>query len=490
MIILMNPPLGAFREWRTRRRTLRFLTRLRALSPKTVVGSSECRSSIFRFRKTNCPSAESSAITLNKSALSFETTQPLHHLVVPLADSPATSRYQAFRMCKLGVLTAVLLAFVIPLSAQTSLAEVLDAVEDNNPTLIAQRQYWQAEALRANIGLTLPNPNVGAEYLIGSPETAGAQTDLSISQGFDLPSAYRKRRDLASAQAGRASSEVATQRQEVLLQAKLICLELTYQFKYAAHLTERRNTLTEIREDFQRRLTTGESNVLDVNKVGLQLLELRQRQEASELEIEQLRLRLTELNGGEAIDYRDTLYPVPLAMPEFALLEAASEEADPERRSLVQQKLIAERQLEVARLSRLPSFSLGYRYQAILGQKFNGLQAGMTLPLWEQKYRVETRQAEILFTDLQLTRFRIGHLAEIQALYNRQPALRASLDEYLEAIASVDNRALLAKALRFGEITTFEYFLETSMYESATLHVLELEHAYYATLARLTKYLL
>ncbi len=371
-----------------------------------------------------------------------------------------------------------------------ALTSVLDAIEDNNPSLIAQRQYWQAEALRVNIGLTLPNPSVRAEYLIGSPETAGEQIDLSISQGFDLPTAYRRRRELASAQAARAVPEVATRRQEVLLEAKLICLELTYQFQLSQYFAQRQRALTEVREDFRRRLATGEGNVLDVNKVGLQLLELRQRQQASELQIQQLQIRLTQLNGGEPIAYRDTLYPPPQSIPDFDQVERASEEADPVRRSLVQQRLIAEKQLEVAQLSRLPSFAIRYRYQGILGQKFNGVQAGMTLPLWEQKYRTETRQADILLADLELERSRNEHLAEVRELYTRQAALSTSLDEYAEAIRATDNRELLAKALRFGEITTLEYFLETSLYESAKLYYLQLEYEYHESLARLTKYLL
>ncbi|MCP9234724.1 TolC family protein [Lewinella sp. JB7] len=171
-------------------------------------------------------------------------------------------------------------------------------------------------------------------------------------------------------------------------------------------------------------------------------------------------------------------------------IERVFEAADPERKTYEQQRLIAEKQLEVARLYRLPSFEVGYRYQGILGQRFNGLHAGVTLPLWEQKYRTETRQAQVLLADLELARYANARYYELWELYDRRALLGQSLDEYRRAIQLVDNGRLLDKALRLGEITTMEYFLETSLYQNACLHFLQLEYEYHEATAELTKYFL
>lgn len=55
-------------------------------------------------------------------------------------------------------------------------------------------------------------------------------------------------------------------------------------------------------------------------------------------------------------------------------------------------------------------------------------------------------------------------------------------------IASVNNPELLDKALRLGEITTFEYFLEMSLYQNAVLHFLKTEWNYQAAVAELMRY--
>ncbi len=73
-------------------------------------------------------------------------------------------------------------------------------------------------------------------------------------------------------------------------------------------------------------------------------------------------------------------------------------------------------------------------------------------------------------------------------MYDRQAALRKSLDNYRSAISFISNKALLDKALWLGEITVIEYFLEMSFYQNAALHFLKTEHEYYGAVAELMKY--
>jgi outer membrane protein, heavy metal efflux system len=52
----------------------------------------------------------------------------------------------------------------------------------------------------------------------------------------------------------------------------------------------------------------------------------------------------------------------------------------------------------------------------------------------------------------------------------------------------VSNASLLDKALRLGEITSFEYFLEQRFYQNALLHFLKTEWNYQAVVAELMQY--
>lgn len=326
------------------------------------------------------------------------------------------------------------------------------------------------------------------QYLFGSPSAADDQTDIFVVQPFDFPTTYKKRRELADVQGAVSTSEIARRRQEILLETKLVCLEMVYRNKLAAQHERRKAGLEKLLADFQRKLDTGDGNILDVNKTRLQLLEISQLQAENAVELQKLQTKLTELNGGEAVVFRDTIYPPLPEIAAFEQLEKEYEAADPLRQTLEQEKRIAEKQLDLAKAWRLPKFEAGYHYQGILGQRFNGVHAGVTLPIWEQKYRKEAQQAQVLFAGLQLQSHLNEHFYEIKELYDRQAALKKSLDEYQLAISSVSNTALLDKALRLGEITVIEYFLEMSFYQNALLHFLKTERDFQVAVAELMQY--
>jgi len=380
------------------------------------------------------------------------------------------------------------LAMLVNAKAQSTIEAVLASVQKNNKSLAVESQYWEAQKLGYKTGLTLPNPTVQGQYLFGSPAAAGDQSDIFIVQPFDFPTTYKKRRELAAAQGAVSSSEMATHRQDILLEATLVCLEIVWRNKLAAQHVRRKLDLEKLRRDFQSKLDKGDGNILDVNKTRLKLLEISQLQSENDVELQKLQTQLTELNGGEALVFIDTVYPPLPEIAAFEILEKEVEAADPVRRSLEQEKRIAEKQSELALSWRLPKFEAGYHYQSLLGQRFNGIHAGVTLPIWEQKYRAEAQRAQLLFADLQLQSHQNEHYFEVKELYERQAALKKSLDEYRSAIASVSNVALLNNALRLGEITAMEYFLETSFYQNALLHFLKTEHEYHVALAELMKY--
>ncbi|MCF8244950.1 MAG: TolC family protein [Saprospiraceae bacterium] len=389
---------------------------------------------------------------------------------------------------KIMFLKLLALAFWANANGQSNVETVLASVEKNNKSLVADRQFWEAKKLEFKTGLTLPNPTVQYEYLVGSPAAAGDQQDFIAVQPFDFPTTYKKRRELAAVQGAVSTSEIAAHRQNVLQEAKLVCLEMVYRNKLQAQLDRRKLDLEKLQRDFQTKLDRGDGNILDVNKTRLQLLEINQMQQQNNVEIQKLQMHLIELNGGEAIVFSDTVYPPLPEIQAFEIVEKEYEAADPLRQTLEQEKRIAEKQLELAKTWRLPKFEAGYHYQGILGQRFNGIHAGVTLPIWEQKYRREAQQSQVLFADLQLQDHLNEHFFEIKELYDRQAALRKSLDEYRSTIASVSNTALLDKALRLGEITVIEYFLETSFYQNALLHYLETEREYQVAVAELMRY--
>lgn len=382
----------------------------------------------------------------------------------------------------------LVLAICFEVNGQSNLEAVLVSIEKNNKSLKSDRQYWEAKKLEYKTGLTLPNPTVQGQYLFGSPKAAGDQTDFFVVQPFDFPTIYKKRRELAAVQGAISTSEFAIGRQEILQEAKLVCLELIYRNKLKAAHNRRKLELEKLQSDFQIKLNKGDGNILDVNKTKLQLLEINQLNIENNVEIQKLQMHLIQLNGGQVVLFQDTIYPMQPELTTFEQVEMEYETTDPMRQSLEQEKLIAEKQLDLSKTWRLPKFEVGYHYQGILGQRFNGIHAGLTIPIWEQKYRKKEQQANVLFINLKLQSHMNEHFFEIKELFDRQVTLKKSFNEYSVVMSSINNITLLDKALRLGEITVIEYFLETSFYQNALLHLLKLEKEYHVTLAEILKY--
>jgi cobalt-zinc-cadmium efflux system outer membrane protein len=391
---------------------------------------------------------------------------------------------------KTGVLCLLWGLLCSQLSAQSTISSVLESVAANNPALMAGRQSWESMKLEYMTGLTLPNPMVQGQFLWGSPATAGNQTDLFAVQPFDFPTTYRKRRELAKARGAVAAPALDAQRREVLLETKLVCLELVFRNKQAQFFSQRKAALEKLQSDFQARLDRGEGNLLDVNKSRLQLLEVKQQITENEVSLQQLQNQLTALNGGQAIAFQDTIYPEIPGIPSFDQLEDQIEATDPTLRRLGMEKQIAIRQLQLAKAWKLPNFEAGYHYQGILGQRFNGIHVGLSIPVWEQKNRVQHAEANIASADLGMQEHRIAHYYEIKELYDRQEKLRLSLIEYQQALSAAGNTRLLDKALAFGEINTITYFMELNFYQNAWQHLLRTEFELQAALASLMRHLL
>ena len=379
--------------------------------------------------------------------------------------------------------------FAVQVQAQTGLETVLSDIAKNNKTLQTQAKYWDAQKLQYNTGITLYDPVVSYDYMRGTPNaTTGNQTDITVVQRFDFPTVYGKKRKLADEQSKQADFTLTANRQQILMEAKKAYIELVYLNKLKGKIKERKTKIEKFLNDFQTKLDKGEGNVLDVNKAKLQLIEINKDYQLNISTINQLGQKLTELNGGIEIALTEVDYPGYPPVPLFEELEKEIENIDPVRKYLEQQKVIAQKQIEVTKAMTLPKLDAGYRYQGILGQNFHGARIGLSIPLWENKNRVKQSQAELSVADVQLDEHINEHYYDIKQLYEKYINLQKTVEDYQNVLSNMNSIQLLDKALRFGEITTIQYFLEASYFYTATNNYLLAEKEYNEVIAELYRY--
>ena len=386
------------------------------------------------------------------------------------------------------VITLCLFTFGINVKAQSTIETVLIEVARNNKAILANTQFYETQKLQYRIGLTPNNPTVEYDYLFGSPVGTGNQTDLTVAQSFDFPTTYIKKNQLANQQIILAEFQLTSKRQNVLLDAKKVCIELVYLNKLQIQIAQLKQNTQKLLSNFQTKLNIGEGNILEVNRAQLQLIEIKKQFQENTSAIAQLNQQLTSLNGGNQIIFTDTIYPLLPNIPSFEQLENEYENADPLRKSLLQERLISQKQMEVSIAMWLPKIEAGYHYQGILGQTYSGIHTGFSIPLWENRNTVKFQKSKMLFADLELQNHRNEHYYEIKQLYEKYINLKITLIEYQTIFDTLNNSALLSKAFSLGQISTIEYFMETNYYSTAFKNYLQTEKDYYHAIAELYKY--
>ncbi len=374
--------------------------------------------------------------------------------------------------------------------AQSDVDRVLKSVETNNKAIQSNRKYWEAKRAEFKTGLTPYDPQVEYDYLFGSPVGAGNQKDFSVTQRLDFPTTYKRKRQLSDQQTAQTELQQQVYRQDVLLEAKLLTLQIIFLNKKSAELDRRFTSTQNLVEDYQKRLEKGDVIILEVNKAKLQLLNIKNEVALNENERQVAITKLSELNGGQVLDIQDTTYPALPLMPNFEILDSTIEANDPLIKAYEQEIKIQEQNISVQKALSLPKIEAGYHSQGILGQSYKGAHAGITIPLWENKNRVKAAQANFEYATSNTQTHILEHRLENRGYYDQLAVRVKVMEEYRTLLATLNNTALLNKALRLGQITTIQYFQEESYYFSAYDRYLQMEWEYQQAVARLFKFVL
>lgn len=374
-------------------------------------------------------------------------------------------------------------------NAQTSIEGVLGSIEANNKEILAGRQLATAQKLAARSDNNLPDPSVSYTHQYGNKEGLGIQGELVASQSFDFPTVYAQRNKLARAKGEGYDLQGAELRQQILLQAKEVCLDLVWLNQQKGLLDQRLENARQLSVLYTTRLENGDANVLETNKIGLELLNARNEARLNEAARQAKLYELAALNGGIALQFTDTVY-TPVDPPQsYTQLQEEALPANSRLLSLQSQRVAAGRQLGVSKQQGLPGFELGYRLNtAAGGERFNGFLVGVSIPLFANRNKVKQARAESLYADLQLESASTVVEGELLQLYNRSVALKTSIDEYREVLKSQNNLSLLNKAIQGGQISMIEYFVDISTLYQSLQNYMQLQNEYQKVMAQVYKY--
>jgi outer membrane protein TolC len=376
----------------------------------------------------------------------------------------------------------------IHVNAQSTWPEVLEQIKSNNLQIKSVSLLHQSNSLKFKTGLTPPGISAEYEYIADQSPAALYQSDLLIKQSFAFPTTYIRKKQLSDEMIVHSEQYSVAQTREIIHQARLTYTRIVYYMKLKKHLEEVRKNHDGVLSSLVKRLESGDGNILDVNKARLQLMEINQQVSVNDQLLRQEIIHLKALNGGKDISTSGFDYEQAEILPEFEKLESEIEAADPNLKMLKQEQTIVQKQIRVERNESLPHLALGYRYQSVPGNEFNGFHTGITIPLWENKNRIRHKKAELAQSDQELQVHLNEHYYSISQLHDKYKSLRERISEIQGALAEIQSPALLLKALEAGHITVTEYYSDLHLFMQARARLLESEREYQEVIAELTKH--
>lgn len=391
-------------------------------------------------------------------------------------------------MIRKGIIFAALMT-TLSTNGQ-SMDALLKSVEQNNAQLIAYKKAADATKTANHAEVVLDDLELGYNRLWGNPTTIGNRHDVSVSQPIDLPTVFGTKSKVAKGKDALADDEYLARRQDVLLEARLCYVDAVYYNALINELQRRCEHASAMSEMQKKQLEAGDINIIDYNNMRLTLSNTSTALTQAKAERDAVMAQLKQLNGGISISVTDTVY-TPISLPEnfdewFETVCATAPAIALTRDGMT----LGRRQLALAKQGWLPKLSLGYMSEKTVGEQYQGITVGMSLPLWSAGKKVKQAKAEAAAAESM-------HTAAIESLksvlssdYALTKGLIKAATESKANLLSNDNTANLQKACRAGEMSTLEYLVSLTSYYDAVDKMLSSEREAQRAYARLTMYLL
>jgi len=384
------------------------------------------------------------------------------------------------------ILSLSLIVAVFFATAQNEYETILKEIETNSTTLSTLREQMEVDKLNNRTGIYLDNPEVEFNYLWGSPSMLGKRTDVRVTQTFDFPTVYGYRNKISQLENTNLNLIYKSERMNLLLQAKQICIELAYLNALAKEYVSRLDNARLIAEAYQAKFDKGDANMLENNKAQLNLATVENELKRIEIGATSLLLELKAMNGGNEIAFTVTNIENELLPANFTDWYAVAETKNPVLQHVKGQIEIDRQQISMNKALGLPKFTAGYMSEGVVDEKFQGITIGISVPLWENKNKVKHARAQIRATETALENNKIQFYNRLQNLFAQSSGLRENALKYRNSLSSYNNENLLKKALDSGEISILNYLLEIEYYYDAVNKVLELERDCNLSIAELS----
>ena len=365
---------------------------------------------------------------------------------------------------------------------------VLQQIKFNNTQLKALNAEIEAQTADIKSSNNLSDPTIDGAYLFGVG-SIGDKWELGVSQEFDWPGIYSARGKVNKARIEALAQSYAQKQIQIFSEARNICLEiicLNRRIKFENNILA---NLDSLYDKSLKGLEYGEISILDTNKLKIERLGVTQSIAGNKALLQAKIKQLEGLNGNIPLNDVASLSDYPEqqlhSLDEYLSQMKAS---DPQLRQISSEIEASNKQISVTRMQNLPKFSLGYRHVNEIGDHFNGVGVGLSIPVFENRGKNKAAKAQAIASQLSFDDVISTRTAEITASHQKAVAVRQQLDGYRDALLKCNNIEILDKALYGGQISLINYLLELRYFIEAQNALIDLEFEYNTLITDLNKY--
>ena len=159
-------------------------------------------------------------------------------------------------------------------------------------------------------------------------------------------------------------------------------------------LAERLRNAEELSAMYAKRLQTGDANVIETNKINLELLNVKTEASLNETALRNKIQELTALNGNIPVVFEDSDYPAVIFPTNYEELKTEVLASDYTLQALNSESAAARKQITVNKSQWLPKLELGYRTSIIAKKGYIVLEAVIRLQKGK-KEEIKARMDEL-----------------------------------------------------------------------------------------------
>lgn len=373
--------------------------------------------------------------------------------------------------------------------ADNNFNRIVSAIFSNNPDVYAARAESEAEKASLATENNLSDPEIEFDHQWGS-QGIGNKWSIGISQSFEWPGVYhmRARQTQSSSMAINylEKAKMSTLRLEIT--SGLINLIYDRQkLQLYESMLSRIDSLIDI---YRRGAELGEISRLDINKLRIERIAANRRVNEAAIALTATTTNLTRLNGGNdcsALIETLDIYPCGDLAPREVYVRYAIIN-NPEIRYNTALGNAEQLREQTLRRSRFPGFSIGYSHDYEIGDHFNGIRIGLTLPLFSNRKKIAASTERQRMIQAENDAMEIAARAQISADYDCVIRLDREISQYKEVIDDDENKRLLGIALNAGQISLIDYFLQVNYFLEAHSDYIEIQRQRALAMARLRQW--